>query len=302
MQSASTTPIVSRRRFLATGAVLAAGAVAVQYGVSGSAVAAPDLTPLKSASGKVKFQLGIASYTYRSFDRAKTIAFTKQLGLSHLCFKDMHLSLKATEAECAAAAKECEEAGIKLSGCGVVGFGKPEDIDNAFRYARAAGMETIVCSISKPELADDLLKYLDAKLKEPERADIYAAFHNHGPGDRVFPTTKEVYEKVKDLHPHIGFCADIGHTVRIGGDAVADLTRCPERLFDVHMKDVTSADKAGVSCVAGTGVIDLPKVIKALVEIGYSRRLSFEYEENAKDPQPYVAQTVGYVQGIARVM
>lgn len=292
----------SRRRFLRNTAFAATGTAlfsSVTGFSDGSAVASlPVPEPMVSASGKVRFHLGIASYTFRAFDRAQVIAWCKQLALPYACFKDVHLPLKADDTECAAATRECAATGVRLYGCGTVTFASEQDIDNAFRYAKAAGMDTIVCTIGKPELVEPLLAYLDGVVK---KGDIVAAIHNHGPGDRTFPTAQVVYEKVKDLDRRIGFCVDIGHSARIGADPLDDLTVCPERLYDIHFKDITSADAPGKSCVLGRGVLDIPKIVATLVEIGYDKRLSFEYEENAKSAFPYVAESVGYARGLVRM-
>ncbi|MGL4943881.1 MAG: sugar phosphate isomerase/epimerase family protein [Thermoguttaceae bacterium] len=278
---------VSRRSVLKAGLGMMAGAPVLSACASSLAAEATR----DAARGGAKFSIGIASYTFRSFDLSQVIRWTQELSVRFLCLKDVHLSLKASDEECERASAACAEAGIKLVGCGTVTFGSEADIDNAFRYARAAKMQTIVCSIGKQELVKPLLTVLDRKVKEAN-GDIVIAIHNHGPGDRVFPTTRAVYEQVKDLDPRIGFCADIGHTVRLGGDPLDELRVAPERLYDIHFKDVTSATAEGKSCVVGEGVMDIPKILRTLVELGYDRRISFEYEENAKAPFPHVTRSI----------
>lgn len=289
--------MLTRRHFLRASALTTLGALTFPAGsLAGEGFQA---VPMKSASGKAKFNLGIASYSFRKFDLKQVVAWTKQLGITSLSLKDFHLSLQATDEECAAVAAECKKSGVNLVGCGTVTFTKPEDIDNAIRYAEACGMKTIVCSINKPELAGELLKYLDAKIKTSK---VVAAIHNHGPGDKVFPTAVAIYEQIKELDKRIGFCIDIGHTVRYGADVYADLKVCPERLYDIHMKDITSPDKAGQSCVLGKGVLDIRKILETLIEVGYCGNLSFEYESHADAPFPYVAECTGYANGMIAMM
>jgi hypothetical protein len=125
----------SRRRFIQTFATVPAFA---GLGIASSSLATPT-----AERNKPKFQLGVASYTFRNFDRAKTIEMTRRAGFEKICFKDMHLKMTATDAECAAAAEECTKAGLTLYACGVVNMQNGADVDNAFRYAKAAGMDTI---------------------------------------------------------------------------------------------------------------------------------------------------------------
>jgi sugar phosphate isomerase/epimerase len=45
-------------------------------------------------------------------------------------------------------------------------------------------------------------------------------------------------------------------------------------------------------------VIDLPAMIRTLIDIGYSGYAAFEYEEHPDDPLPGLAESVGYVRGV----
>jgi sugar phosphate isomerase/epimerase len=91
---------------------------------------------------------------------------------------------------------------------------------------------------------------------------------------------------------------DVGHTVRIGEDPVRDCERFADRLLDVHIKDVSAANPSGQNIEAGRGVVDLPAFLAKLIAVRYSRIVSFEYEKDADDPLPGLAETVGYVRGV----
>jgi len=45
-------------------------------------------------------------------------------------------------------------------------------------------------------------------------------------------------------------------------------------------------------------VIDIPAVLRSLIQIDYSGIVSFEYEKDAEDPMPGLAESVGYVRGV----
>ena len=273
----------SRREFLRTTTALA--------------LSAPLFPPLSasqkvSASGEIKFRLGLASYTFRKFNRADTIAAAKQIGLHSMCFKDFHLPMNAADEECTAAAAECKAAGITLYGCGVVYMNKPEDVENAFRYAKAAGMTTVV-GVPKPEL----LPLVEEKVKA---TNIAVAIHNHGPGDKVYPTPESIYEKIKDLDKRIGICNDIGHTERSGVDGAEAIKKYGHRTLDMHIRDITEKTEKGRCCVCGTGVLDLAGYVNALKEIGYDRVVSFEYEANADNPMPGLTKSVEYMRELIK--
>ena len=61
----------------------------------------------------------------------------------------------------------------------------------------------------------ELLDYVEGKVKD---YDIKLAIHNHGPGDKLYPSAESAYEKIKNRDKRMGLCIDIGHTKRIGRD------------------------------------------------------------------------------------
>jgi sugar phosphate isomerase/epimerase len=236
------------------------------------------------------FHLGLASYTLRNFDLARTLAMTTRVGLDRICLKSMHLPLDAKPAEITAVVEKVKRAGLILYGGGVITMKTERDIVQAFEYAKAAGMRTITAAP-----IPDVLPILDERIKQ---YDIVVAIHNHGPGDRYFPTPQSVYDAVKSLDHRIGLCIDIGHTVRIGADLLGSVRSCGDRLFDLHINDVTAATREGRGVPLGRGIIDFPGLARALVEVRYKRVAAFEYEEQPDDPLPGLAESVGYLKGV----
>jgi len=232
----------------------------------------------------------LASYTCRKFDLAQTLVMTKRVGLTHIALKDVHLALNSSPEKIQAAVAQVKEAGLDLYGGGVIYMSSEAQVNQAFDYAKAAGMRVII-GVPSP----DLLPLVDKKVKE---YDIKVAIHNHGPGDKTYPLPDTVYEKIKDLDKRIGLCNDIGHTARSGVDPAASIEQFADRLLDVHIKDETAATAAGSPTEVGRGVIDIPSVIRTLVKINYTGIVSFEYEKSENDPLPGLAESVGYVRGV----
>jgi sugar phosphate isomerase/epimerase len=276
----STIYMASRRQFI-TKSVLGLGAASLSWPAG-----ARTLGPLK----EVPFEFGLASYTLRKFDLEQTIEMTRRVGLKNLCLKSMHLPLNSSSAQLKSAQDKIDNSGMHLYGCGVVYMKNQEQVDQAFEYAKHAGMSTIV---GVPE--HDLLPYVDEKVKA---YNIKVAIHNHGPGDEKYPSAESIYTRVKDLDPRIGICIDIGHTVRIGLDPTADVKRFKDRLHDVHIKDVDAAKPEGETLEIGRGIIDIPRFLSALIKIDYNGVVSFEYEKDADDPLAGLAESVGYVRGV----
>jgi sugar phosphate isomerase/epimerase len=214
----------------------------------------------------------------------------KRLALGRIALKSMHLPLESPEDMIAAVAERVRAAGLDLYGCGVVYMTTEGEVDQAFRYARAAGMKMII-GVANPEL----LRLVEERVKE---TDIRLAIHNHGPEDKLYPTPASAYERIKDLDPRIGLCIDIGHTARAGIEPSEAARQFADRLLDVHIKDVTAASKEGQTVEMGRGVIDLPRFVRTLMELGYNGTLAFEFEKDGKDPLPGLAESVGYLRGI----
>jgi len=275
----------SRRRFLQ---LTALGATATFSGISGPA---PRTAQAAAASpAKPKLKLGLASYTLRKFDLDQTLAMTKRVGLKYIAFKSFHLPLDSSPDHIRAVVAKVKGAGLELYGGGVIYMRNEEQVRQAFEYAKAAGMTTI---IGVP--AHNLLPLVDRLVKD---YDIKVAIHNHGPGDKVYPIPASAYALIKDLDPRIGLCNDIGHTCRSGIDPSVSVEKYADRLHDVHVKDVSAAVREGHTVEVGRGVIDIPKFLRTLVKIDYQGIVSFEYEKDENDPLPGLAESVGYVRGV----
>jgi sugar phosphate isomerase/epimerase len=239
---------------------------------------------------KIPFNLGLASYSLRKFNLDQTLAMTKRVGLKYIAFKNFHLPLESTQAEIQESIAKVKEAGLELYGGGVIYMNTQDEVNRAFDYAKAAGMKII---IGAPQ--HELLPLVNKKVQE---YDIKLAIHNHGPGDKSYPTPASAYEKIKDLDKRVGLCDDIGHTQRSGINPSESATEFADRLLDVHIKDVSQATAKGGGVEVGRGVIDIPGYLKTLIKVGYKGVLAFEYEKDADDPLPGLAESIGYVKGV----
>ncbi len=278
----------SRRNFLR---LSGAGLIATQA----PSVLAGDYSHSQRLPGTgVPFELGIASYTFREFSLDETIAMTKSLHIKKLCLKSMHMPLDSTPEEIKIMASKVRQAGIDLYGAGVVYMQSVEEVDQAFKYAANAGLRVIV---GVPEHA--LLDHCNKRVKE---TGIQVAIHNHGPGDDMYPSPESVYERVKHLDPGMGLCIDIGHTARIGLDPSRETARFIDRVLDIHIKDEDKADETGKTLQIGHGIIDIAGFLKMLVKKNYDKVVSFEYEKDGNDPLAGLAESVGYVRGVLKML
>tara|TARA_B110000046_G_C12968107_1_gene387681 strand:+ start:63 stop:965 length:903 start_codon:yes stop_codon:yes gene_type:complete len=255
---------------------------------------AASTSPSLEASQDLRLSLGLASYSCREYSLDETLAMAKRLRLKNIAIKNMHMPLESSEEEIQAIVAKVNGEGLELYGAGVVYMKTVEEVENAFRYAKAANISVI---IGVPN--HDLLPLVEEKVK---KTDIKLAIHNHGPGDEVYPTPEVVYSKIESLDSRIGLCIDIGHVQRFGLDPVANIKKYADRLYDMHLKDIDMIAAEGKSVEFGRGVIDLPGVLNALKEIEYKGVMAIEYEKDANDVLSGLSECVGYTNGALQTL
>ncbi len=273
----------SRRQFLklAGTGVLAAGASSL-YG--------NPVMPVSADKTKNTFTIGMAGYTFLRFDVEKTIEMMKRAGVSSLSLKDFHMPMNSTQEQITAVLNKFKSAGINVYTVGVIYMKTKESVDQAFEYAKMAGVKMIV---GAPNY--ELLPYVEEKIKS---YDFRLAIHNHGPDNPLFPNATDIWDHIKDLDSRIGICIDIGHTTRDGQDPSVDIMKYKSRIYDVHIKDVDKASKDGKTVEIGRGIIDIPKVVATLRKIKYSGSCSLEFEKDMNDPLAGIAESIGYFKGV----
>ena len=264
-------------------------------GLGAFAVAAASVPAAAPASGTdtgLSFKLGVASYSFRAYQRRTAIALTKKLGVDYINIKDFHLPLTGTPAETRTGAAEFTKAGLTILGGGNIDFKKDDEADfrMKFEYAKAAGMPLIVCAPSETTLPK-LEKYV-------KEYNIKIAVHNHGTEDKIFPTPQSVLKIVKNMDPRVGCCVDIGHTVRTGVDLLDTIREVGPRLLDMHTKDLADFSTIKSQVVVGDGKIPIPALFKELVKMNYQGGVMLEYEIDEDNPMPGMMRSFSYMRGV----
>jgi sugar phosphate isomerase/epimerase len=237
-------------------------------------------------------KLGVASYSLRSFDRAKAIEMIKALKIQYVSIKDVHLKQTDPPAVIEAGAKEFRDAGLKVISGGNISLMETtvEDMRKHFEYAKHAGMSMMVCAPTPENV-----KVVETLAKE---YNIKCAIHNHGPEDKHFPTPQSVLAAVKNLDPRMGLCMDIGHSARTGVDVVKSVADAGSRLLDMHVKDLADPTAKESQVDVGDGKLPFPALFKQLKKMGYTGCVNLEYEINAKDPMMGMQRSYSYMRGV----
>ena len=278
---------LSRRDFVRGGALVAAA-----LATASNAHTADERPPADQTS---PVRLGLASHTFREFNRAQLIGFMKQLNVLALNAKDVkdHLPMDANDE--AAALADYAAAGIKLHAAGAIYFTEDEeaDIRAKFEYCKRAGIAVIVAGDPTPES----LPRIEKCVKE---YDIRVAIHNHGPEDKFFPSPLDVLKAVKRMDPRMGCCMDVGHTARAGTDIVQAVHDIGPRLFNLHMKDLTDLANRDSQVAVGEGILPVREMFAALMATKYKGFVDLEYEMHEENPMPGVISSFAYMRGVLR--
>jgi sugar phosphate isomerase/epimerase len=246
--------------------------------------------PVKTAKKEDTFKLAMAGYSFVNFGIDESLKMMQRMDLHYLCIKDFHLPLKSSDAEIKAFHDKLKAKNVTGYGVGPIYMKTQSEADIAFDYAKRVGVKLIV---GVPN--HELLPYIESKVKE---YDFKYAIHIHGPDIKLYPNAKDVMEHVGGLDARMGICLDIGHDTRDGFNPADDLKKYHARVFDIHIKDVTAADKSGKTCEMGRGVIDIPAFVKMLRKVKYSGACSLEFEKDMTDPLAGLAESVGYFRGV----
>ncbi len=278
------------RRQLIKASAFAALVPALSAGLRG----VPPIAFANEADPWKGLKVGVATYTLRELPIEEAIAAVKRVGLKYVSIKNVknHIDLSHSPEERKRRAQLFRDAGITPLSVGNVSMRSGEsEIRRAFEYARDIGVSTIVCAPSH-----DAIPILDKLVKE---FDIKLAIHNHGPEDKgFFPSPYDVMRAVEKFDKRIGLCIDVGHTARAGVDPAESLIQCQERLYDVHLKDISAMGDKNTPIEAGRGILDSKAILAALLKINYQGLVGFEYEKDGKDPVPGLAESVGYNKGL----
>ena len=241
-----------------------------------------------SAPGDIK--LGVATYSFRQFSRDNCIRMVKLLNVDYVDIKEFHLPQTDPPKALAAGRAAFDKAGLKVIGGGNITLSETDEagLRPHFEYAKACGFPTMIVAPTH-----DNLPLVEKLVKE---YNIRVAIHNHGPGDKNFPTPQTVLDAVKTLDPRVGFCIDIGHATLSGVDVVQAIAAAGPRLFETHFRDLTANH---VEVPVGDGAIPIPAIFRQMMKQGYTGTCSLELESDQFDPFPGMQKSFAYMRGVA---
>jgi sugar phosphate isomerase/epimerase len=290
------------------GGVLAAGGSAIVAGGCASPVASKS-----STCGRIRFKLGIARFTFWKVELEKALGIMKEIDCHYSGLMSRSIRYDAGDAEIAAYKANLAKYDVETVSAGPEYFKTKEQAEALFAFAKRWGMKYVsvvpyaVCpgredkfGPGNREESEEMLDVLESLVR---KYDIKAAIHNHGPDiPTLYPTAEAIWARIKDRDKRIGICFDIGHQQRSGLDPVAAIRKYGERIYEVHLKNITRKDSKGRAIQGPRGVLDIPAIFKALADVGFDGFALIEYERDYENNAMGLAESLGYYRGVIDVI
>jgi len=269
--------------------------------LGGLAVFRSDLvprTPIESVFGGV--QIGVQSYTFRTFSVDKMIQTMASMGISSIELWDGHLNPgKVSESDIKVVRQKFNSAGIKISAyCVNFPVDSTDDyLDRGFNGALLLGTNVMTASVKKP-----IVPKLDQWC---QKYKIKLGLHNHwfgekwykGDRSKEFETPDDFMNALKGSSEYLSINLDIGHFYAAGFDPVSFIREHHKRIVSLHLKD-RDKDPDHSQKRFGQGSTPILETMKLVKKLKWPYAANIEYEPEANDPTEGVRTAIDYLKHV----
>ena len=302
------------------------GMVSVAVGLMAGCVSAPETcanakrpaSPSCRAS-KVPFRLGVARYTMHAHTLERALEIQQNIDCHYMGLMEGTIGYDASDAEIAAYKEKCAAYGVEVVSAGPLYYDTKEKLEACCRFAKRYGMKyiSVVPFEWNPKIAgiadnnerrkvldprewrlesDRMMDALDECVK---KYDLRAAVHNHGPDNAyLYPTAEASMKRIGNRDKRIGVCLDVGHERRAGLDPAEFIRRNPDRIVEVHLKNIKIDPVQNFAKEGPRGELDIPGILKALGDTGFDGYCLVEFEKDFKVNEAPLAESFGYYRGV----
>lgn len=250
---------------------------------------------------KLGWHLGTQAYSFRLFTFAEALQKTDSADLKFIeSFPGQtigggiegKMDYTMTPEKREQVLKMVKDHGIKLYAYGVVNADSEESWRQLFEFAKAMGIQNINSEPKREDLP--LVGKLASEFK------IKVSIHNH-PKPSIYWSPDSVLSAIALADSkYVGACADIGHWIRSGLDPVESLKKLKGHINHLHFKDLNAKSREAKDVHWGTGVANVPALIKELKRQKFKGMLSAEYETNWSHNTPDITASVVNFREIVR--
>jgi sugar phosphate isomerase/epimerase len=155
------------------------------------------------------------------------------------------------------------------------------------------GCETwfqVTSMLHAPLIAGDVVSEgLDELARLCTRYQVRVAYENHPEKD-----VAEILERIKGGNEWIGVTLDTGSLAQHGGDPVLAVRQLADSLMHVHIRDVPAVGSE-LSLPIGSGIVDVPGVVRELVKADYEGWVSIEIPFETDDPSAAILDAASLI-------
>ena len=251
----------------------------------------------KKGQPSCPWKLGAQSYTFHRFTFVETLDKLESLGLQYVevyfgqrlgdGFDEQRMDFRMDKDIQAKVLEAAKAKNVKIEACGVVICESEDEWEQLFRFAKNMGISIITCE-PKPEHLDFVEKMVD-------KYQIDVAIHNHPQPSSNYWHPDMVMTALEGRSQRMGVCADVGHWKREGLDPVKALEQVGSRLKSLHFKDVKAPEEGEAEqhdVIWGTGICDVPAMLRILKKIDFKGLMSIEYEHNWENSVPDIKKCI----------
>jgi L-ribulose-5-phosphate 3-epimerase len=243
-----------------------------------------------------EWKLGIALWTFHTFDFPDAIARIDSSGLDYIELNTFHR-----------AGPELKDSLIaRLSPAGIEKLKAQLKARNLLvESVYLGGDSTFAAWKHQFDIAKQFeVKFVTAEppIKLWDRIDSLAgaynmkvAIHEHWKGNSVYWHPDTVLLAIQG-HPNFGACADLGHWPKSGIDPVDGVNKLQGHIIAIHLKDIAAFNDPKLRDVpVGTGVVNFPGVFQSLKDHGFRGAIYIERDaEDLPSNLPSVMSTIEY--------
>ncbi|HEY7212366.1 MAG TPA: sugar phosphate isomerase/epimerase family protein [Bryobacteraceae bacterium] len=225
---------------------------------------------------QIRLNIGIGAFSYHNLSLDDMIVQLRELKINEIEMSrgEFMLMNAPTAAMCEAARRKLDAAGIRCVSYYTATIKNARDLDTAVQFARIFGARNVSGDATGP-----VLNEIDQRFS---REYLTFGIHNHWFKQKfAYESVEDVLGALKELSKTVGATLDVGQMAACGHDPVDAVRRLAPYLKLVHLKDVESAG-AEHNVLLGTGVANIPGVMRELKRIRYDGLVAIEYEKEGE--------------------
>jgi inosose dehydratase len=255
-------------------------------------LATGSLTGARIIASPFRLNIGVGTFSYHLLSLEDMIVQLKanQIQQIEMSRSEFMLMKPPSQEMVEGARRKLDAASIRCVSYYTATIKNQQDLDYALRYAKILGAVNV-----SGDATGSILKEIDQRFT---KAGLTFGIHNHWfPQKFPYESAEDVLRALATLSPTVGATLDVGQMAACGHDPVDAIRRLQSRLKLVHLKDVQAAG-AEHNVLFGTGIANIPAVMRELKSISFPHLVAIEFEKDTNDNEE-MREQIAYARKLA---